>query len=199
MCPFTKIFIIFSLASTGLLLVVQTLTSQWEWLYTRVKLRALKISWSDTYVGGGWVVVHRILILGIPAAWLTSFLAQTSPRRLQTTTPRVFLWNCGIKNLYCKNLSVMMTKHNFSWTPYIFVYLYYNLSFILLSYISFICLFIYSFIKLWIYPHCKVCAKRVNVWVCKDLQKCNENKVIMYKIVNRECAKKYAKIKGKSV
>ena len=45
-----------SLASTRLLLVVQKITSQQEGLYTRIALRALKVSYSD--VGEGGVAVN---------------------------------------------------------------------------------------------------------------------------------------------
>ena len=45
-----------SRASTRLLLVVQKITSQLEWLYTRITLRALKVSYSD--VDGGGVAVN---------------------------------------------------------------------------------------------------------------------------------------------
>ena len=45
-----------SLASTRLLLVVQKNTSQQEWLYTCITLRALKVSYSD--VGEGGVAVN---------------------------------------------------------------------------------------------------------------------------------------------
>ena len=41
-----------SLASTRLLLVVQRTTSQQEWLYTCIALRALKVSYSDVGEGG---------------------------------------------------------------------------------------------------------------------------------------------------
>ena len=52
---FSKIFHL-SLASTRLLLVVQKITSQYEWLYTRIALRALKVSYSD--VGEEGVAVN---------------------------------------------------------------------------------------------------------------------------------------------
>ena len=42
-----------SLASTRLLLVVQKITSKYEWLYTRIALRALKVSFSNVGEEGG--------------------------------------------------------------------------------------------------------------------------------------------------
>ena len=45
-----------SLARTRLLLVVQNITSQQEWLYSCIALRALKVSYSD--VGEGGVAVN---------------------------------------------------------------------------------------------------------------------------------------------